>query len=250
MASTRLLIAAIATVQLGCVLLVESSPTGDQFSTACAVADPTSACGACMTQKCGAELSSCCGDATCRSALTEIDQCAEAGTCIVDTTSSFAAALVKCVDQQCTACNAEPATPTNGAKIACFVSSAGDSCNCSAGSQNATRCDLTTVPNAVCCADLDYPTSSYSSCTCATVTCMTYGSDCDCSAGSVGNTSTCDTNIGGACCVSSAGGFCSCGSALTSCPSNELAVTDCATPASVGCSTTKKRVNNCSPTAN
>jgi len=241
--SVRLLIAATAVAHVGCILLVDSSPTGDQFSTACGVSDGATACGSCMTQNCANELTACCADTSCRSVLSAIDACADAGTCIVDTTNAAAAALVKCVDG-CSACSAMPATPLDaGTAIACYTDT--HSCNCSAGSsQNATRCDLTTVPNAVCCADLDYPAAN-TSCSCAQVRCdLSVTGDCMCSTSASGNTTTCNS---GTCCANY--GFCTCDQS-TSCSTYTSPVSTCGVPSSISCLSSQKRVNNCSPTAN
>ena len=246
--SMRLLIAATAVAHVGCILLVDGSPTGDQFSTTCGVADEASACGSCMTQSCASQLTACCADADCRKVLSAIDTCADAGTCLVDTTNAAAAALVKCVDG-CSACNAEPATPFDGGlPIACYLD-APYSCNCSAGSsQNATRCDLTTVPNAICCADIGYPKDPNTYCACATIKCESYSTgDCTCSTVSSGNATQCNS-AWGTCCAND--GFCDCSPSSTGCSSFTIAVNDCNLRASVGCSSSQRPVNNCSPTAN
>ncbi len=238
------------TFEASCLLLVDQSPSGDQFSQACGLANATTTCGACMTQSCAAELTACCGDVTCRGVLAQVDQCAEAGTCVFDMTLASASALGKCIDSKCPACSAEPASAFDGGgQTYCSVGSSQTSCSCTNGYglSNATRCDVTTVPNAVCCADKSWP-SAGTSCTCGTVQCeaFTTSGDCSCSPSSVGNAQHCNTSFDGVCCTSD--GFCNCSSTATDCGS-QPSVGDCSTPDAVGCSTGQVRVNNCSPSA-
>jgi len=246
-ARTLAVVALAAAFEASCIFLVDQSPSGDQFTQACGLASATTTCGACMTQSCAAELTACCTDTTCRDVLAQVDQCAEAGACVFDMSSAAAAALGKCIDAKCTACSAEPANAFDGGQVYCGFGSSTTSCQCSSGEgfTNATRCDVTSMPNAICCADTIWPNAG-SSCTCSSVTCTSYGDSCTCGPNEPGNAS-CNTNVG-ICCANQ--GFCSCDSAATQCSSGTTSVSDCSLPDVVGCGTSQVRVNNCSATAN
>jgi hypothetical protein len=232
-----------------CILFVDSSPTGDQFSQTCGIANPTTACGMCMTNTCAAQLTACCGDPSCRTALGDVDECSEAGSCIFDMTSTTGASLGQCINT-CTSCNAEPATVIEaGAQIECTTDTANQDCDCISGlgESNTSRCDVTTFSNAFCCADNTWPAAG-TSCSCSPVGCTAYtAGNCTCGAAlSSNNTSSCNSGVGLCCGLD---GTCSCDPNANTCDDlgGGTQVLDCTLATHIGCSQGQHPVSNCSP---
>ncbi len=241
--SARLgLLMLIASAGAGCVLIVDHSPSGDSFSSTCAVADPSTTCGTCIDNACGAQLDACCADTTCRTVLSSVDSCSEAGSCIVDTTGTAASALESCIAVQCPSCQVLPATVYD-AGIYCSDDLTMGWCQCSTESilgQATTRCDQTTIPGGICCADQTWPSSG--TCTCGTISCSSQTDSCSCSF-NLGITSiSCNQSGGGFCCATAYD--CTCGS--TPCDSNATPVSDCDVPSSIACPSGQHVISNCS----
>jgi len=238
----RVVVVAAALAATQCVLLVDQSPSGDQFSTQCAVADPTSACGHCLTAQCSDEIASCCGDEACRFALSAIDTCSDAGTCLFDM-SGAAGAVGQCIQTKCNGvCDAVDAGQSEGGgNVECFVSDHFCSCDNSFGT-NGTTCDVATHTNSVCCADLEWPTGTDTLCECDQIGCSDDGVACDCQPqSSVGDTTSCNTSAWGVCCLSQ--NYCSCG---IDCNSAQTPVEDCTKASLYQCASGRRVVPSCS----
>jgi hypothetical protein len=233
---------AFATFGVGCIAFVDQSPTGDQFSTTCALGDSTTACGTCIASSCADQMTACCGDRGCRSVLTDVDECASQGTCVLDETNSAASALGTCIENSCfPTCKAYAGTPTAGAQVSCQAETT--SCSCDVGLDiGSDRCDVTTVPNAICCADMQWP-SDYTNCNCYEVKCDAYSSgDCMCGTFASGNVA-CSRAAGYPYCCSD-GSSCTCGT--SPCNTSEYPVLRCDVADAITCGSGYQQVNNCS----
>jgi hypothetical protein len=241
---------------VGCILFVnEGTPDGDQFSTMCALLDSTSACGACVASSCANQITACCADTTCKSALSQFDTCADAGICTVDLSSATASALASCMNSTCSACDVVPESGDGSAPgtvdVNCGAVAGFGYCSCEADEPGSKpyRCDQTSIPNSVCCADDNYPTNG--SCSCMPIKCdENIGpGGCSCSPDQEGNVSSCDISDG-PCCMDE-DGTCTCE------PDNDEAcdqfstpVDDCTLAKNVGCSSSQKWYTSCSLEAN
>lgn len=255
MRSIHIALAGFVALQVGCILVVnESTPNGDQFGTTCQLLDTTSPCGACIEQQCSAQVTACCTDATCKDALKQFDTCADdAGTCSVDVSTSAANTLGTCINSKCTMCDvvAQGDGGTTTVDVACSTNAPLGYCFCDGNSPGSklSRCDPTTVPNSICCADNNYPTSG--TCTCSTIKCeQEIGVGCSCSPSANGNEKTCAEPADGTCCRNDNNGFCTCNNDGTPCDQFTTEVGNCDTPASVQCSSSQVWVTSCSPGVN
>ncbi|HEY1954302.1 MAG TPA: hypothetical protein VGH28_01790 [Polyangiaceae bacterium] len=238
---------AFATFTASCILFVDRSPTGDSFATTCALADQTSACGACAAQSCASELSACCGSSGCRSQLPQFDQCADAGTCLVDESDPTTKTLAQCLDAQCpSVCAAGGATTSDGggSNVGCVLDQANGSCSCETFiGANQTRCDTTTIPNGICCADVNWPAEG-TSCDCEPVKCDSQIDGCMCSTSGSGKLASCGQGFG-PCCASDT--FCTCSSDnAPGCDQFSTPVSSCDVASVITCDNAQVQVNNCS----
>jgi hypothetical protein len=222
----------------GCILLADSSNGG--LGTTCHLSSETATCGACIVKSCQAQVNACCGDATCRTSMSTVDDCAQTGKCALDTTSGAPSKLATCVTESCatpcTLVSADAAVPPKylSTCTSTYVSGKPE-CFCSpppTGSPgNSVQCDRTSFTNSVCCGDALYPRPS-TNCTCVTAGCDTTGTGCSCSLYSTGIDSTC---TGLVCCQHAITGDCECfNDSSMSCSSSDTQVTSCAAK-DVGC---------------
>ena len=231
----------------GCILLVDSSPSGDQFSSTCTLlGDAATSCATCISQTCGTAFQACCADTSCRPMLGQLDQCADGGSCMPTAAGDAGGALATCVTSMCaTACNQTP-PPPDGPPMGydCYSDNIAESCSCTYNTVPTTvPCGASSFPNALCCQDKSYPTGNSSSCGCAAVTCSDFGSGCTCAPNNGGMSgTTCDTNTYTTCCAS--GTTCLCGNDI-SCTSSQTQVFDCASLSNFSCSSTQLATSNC-----
>ena len=123
----------------------------------------------------------------------------------------------------------------------CSTDSSGCSCYAYSGSGNGTRCSAVSVPNALCCASSDWPSSGQ--CRCEHFGCGA-GDYCSCYLGdSTGTATSCEAASGGICCLTSSNN-CSCSTNQTSCYSGTQ-VSSCSL-GTVRCAATELQVTSCS----
>jgi len=234
---------------VGCIALVnESTPNGDQFSTTCTLLDTTSACGTCVASSCANQVTACCDDATCKTQLSQFDTCADAGFCTVDTSNEATSALATCMNSSCKDCSAE--AQGDGSAPGTVDVSCGavlDYCNCESASPGSKpfRCDNQSVPNSICCGDVNYPSSG--SCSCMPVKCeqLIGTGGCECSPYESGDVSSCNS-ADGVCCIDIDTGTCSCDPTIEQCDQFGTPVDDCAVAANIGCESSQKAFKSCS----
>jgi hypothetical protein len=226
-----------------CILLVDSSPTGDQFSTTCSLLASASPCATCVAQMCGTELDACCADPACRPMLGQVDSCAEAGLCSFDAGEDASSTLASCVTTKC-ATTCVSTTPPDGPSeaIDCSLDSIDEDCSCTLGTGNSQACNTGLFAPAVCCAASGWPSSG--GCACGAVQCQasTDGTSCSCVFDTdVTSPVTCDELDYGTCCIGPAG--CSCYSDVP-CTGSETEVSSCNT-ATYTCASGDKSVSDC-----
>lgn len=258
----------------GCALLVGGS--GGLETTACHFQGESTPCGRCVAEQCQSKVNDCCLDSNCDENLGYLDGCAASGdiqSCTVLGSGSFLTgsasfrALSMCVTSKCSACGVDlfdsgipgvdsgsPDADSDGAVtyISCDVLN-GNDCFCvlSTGTPRATPdCSTSTVPNAMCCADVGWPEPGVGSlqpqCDCETIGCTNEGTtDCFCQADieatANGDAFTCGSGWGR--CCATAGDYCTC--LAGECGGYEDEVSAC-TPAAIGCPKGKFAVTSCS----
>ncbi len=241
---------ASAVTLFGCVLLVgESTPNGDQFSSTCTLLDTTSACGACVAASCSNLVTACCTDDTCKNVLKQFDTCADAGTCTVDLSSTAASNLATCIHGSCTMCvvtNLASDGGGNTTSVNCDNEPELDECYCQGGEPGSpiVPCNTSTVTDAVCCADSLYPNSG--NCSCTTLRCSGDSTSCMCSTSADTNFTACNTGGFTRCCMFTGSAFCSCDNDDTECGEDTVSVTDCYQPQNVQCGSNQTWVTGCS----
>jgi hypothetical protein len=138
------------------------------------------------------------------------------------------------------------AAPSKSYRTDCFASS--DYCSCTYGGStgsSSTRCDSTSIHNAVCCGDVSWPDKNLS-CTCRAFTCKklngTAAESCECDTNGSGNLDSCTDTV---CCAYNDLSTCRCGSSI-SCDSFETQVTRCE-PLVINCTgSSQARTSACS----
>jgi hypothetical protein len=253
MLGLRLLSFLAVVAATGCVLLIDDAPS---LGRTCTIANQTSACGSCIVQNCQAQLDACCGDVDCRPALDAVDTCSNTGKCAVDLTSKVTEGkLGQCMQTSCAAaCTVGSTHYLSSCTVGIYsYGSQNNECTCS-GSATATNvgCDMTTFPNAVCCADVNYPAQG-KGCTCVEVGCKGTADGCACAPSNStyypGDAlKTCDGVPHNVCCYSSSDRACRCYDTKTTCDKYlEVEVTGCDVVGvgKVACQT-RTRVANCS----
>jgi hypothetical protein len=229
-----------------CILVVhdDSGKLGDRCHFA---GDTTTACGVCIAHACQKNVDACCASKSCRDdsvftitkVLDLLDQCStgqSSYSCRMPTLvteSSTEGAVFSCIQS---ACATECATGGDGgtfsdggagdgssgttSRTRCTASSS-DSCSCYGdGPFNDTPCDITTIKNSLCCADLGWPGSGLR-CSCDRWECRTTSTGCECSSTTSGPSTSC---TGSYCCRSSS--YCRCGN--TPCSTSDDEVSSCA----------------------
>ena len=177
--------------------------------------------------------------------LSELDQCADGGTCTLAAQGDAGAPLGACVTSSCPSCSGTTVSDGGPAKgYDCYSDGVGSTCSCSYDTiPNQTPCDTSTFgPTTICCADPGYPTSGH--CDCAAITCSIIDSTlCNCSLGNGGQrNTTCDQSYG-TCCLDSAGTICEC-LGNGSCSTGTLE-SSCSAIGTFSCASTKVSVSTC-----
>jgi len=242
---------------MSCVLFVEPAP---DLNDTCHFAGEYATCGSCLASQCRAFVDRCCSDGACRNEVADIDGCATSGgaacraVAFPSSKSVASDQLAACLLDTCDAACGTPSMlgapgETPAAATTCTVPSNGTSCRCTAAATggDSTTCASSTIPNALCCADLDWPLAG-TRCDCRTVACETTesGKGCRCSRTSSGPLTSCST--GGSCCMG--GGSCECGGATNLCAllpgtGGYAGVAQCGR-STVSCGSTAKAVSRCS----
>lgn len=248
-------LAAVIVAANGCVLVVGSSSFG---GTCHFQGDTTSPCGECIAKSCQAAVNSCCNDHACSGVLSSLDRCGLTSVCTLDDpsggSSGTADALRACVASSCNGVCVAFSTGgdaggggreggTGGSGSATCDQIGTDDCYCSyagPGAGNGTVCGPTSVENAVCCGDIDWPDRELH-CSCQRFACAaTTNGGCDCYVGKSGNLDSC---TGDYCCAF--GGSCQCGP--DPCSSVDTQVPSC-TADVAGCSgSSEQRKASCAP---
>lgn len=234
----------VAAALPSCILLVDSSPTGDQFSSTCGLLASASPCATCVTGMCGSELDACCADTACRPMLSQVDSCAEAGICSFDAGEDASSTLASCIATMCatTCLTNEPAPDGPSQGVDCTIDNIDELCSCTLGTGNGQSCNTSTFEPAVCCAAIGWPASG--GCACGAVQCeaSTDGTSCSCVFDTtVASPVTCDELDYGTCCIGPGG--CSCYSSVP-CTGSEMEVDSCNT-ATYTCASGDRAVSDC-----
>ena len=229
----------------GCILLVDSSPTGDVFATTCGFAHSDTACGQCIASSCQSAIDACCKDATCQQHLGALDTCA-GGDCTA-LENDLAVALRPVGDCVMPACAAACAFTYADSTNCTTGPGPGVTCHCTIPQQgapaNTTKCGP--PKGGLCCATTGWPAGT-TTCSCVAPVCSTYANGCACES-SPQNTSPTfyvSSCTSAHCCLRTDG---SCFCSTDSCFSDEIDVGTTCTPADVTCSTPQElRVPRCS----
>jgi len=258
----------VSALGASCVLFIE--PATDLGGT-CHFSGETATCGSCLVRACRAVVNQCCADGLCRGQVGDLDACAtNGGAACSPIVSPFAPspasdALASCLLQQCDKdCGSVSTLPTpvtpggpgtpvpnTATSTSCDKDSTSKSCACEIPSvtapANTLGCSPTSVSNALCCADLDWPLGG-TRCDCKTVACATTngGGGCKCTTFGEGPLTSCST--GGGCC--SIGGSCECGANPNLCSlapgtAGLNSVSSCGRT-TIGCGTNRKAIARCS----
>jgi hypothetical protein len=232
----------VAVASLRCVLVVPSGEAGRSCRFA---GDQTTRCGQCILAHCQDAVNACCDSPSCAAHLDTLDACGGGGSCdgLV-----VAPAVASCVSTSCSdACG----VPDGGLKVVdasphtyqsdCSAFGS-DGCMCNgAGTPNGFRCDTTTVTEAVCCADVNYPLKN-NSCTCEVFVCDPSSGGAFCSP-SITDTGT-HSWSGTGCCSSAS--LCACNAQYPSCGGTDETPVDTCNAAVARCRVDQRRVDSCS----
>ncbi len=228
---SRVAAAALVAIAAGCVLVVSPDEYGDR----CRFTGETSQCGACLVERCRAEIDSACGD---EATLAAVESCAGARDCAAITAPATNGPVSSCLATRCGAvCKtlAGP-SPTRCREPATGV---GATCTCThAGPTNDTICDAKVYPSTICCAPAGWPADGLT-CACEAVACVGTSDGCSCGlSGSTPENSTCRT---GFCCADQEG----CRCRAQPCYDFETPVSSCSIDV-VACKRGQVRVESCS----
>jgi hypothetical protein len=229
----------------GCILFVNDDPSN--LGPTCDFQGQDTACGKCVLSACSAQLDACCIDSTCKSSLSDLDDCvgnADPGGC--QDLSGSAPTLGACIQSACASCNlGDGGGGADGSTGSTNCSKTGDSCFCTVGSldepPNGVVCTPATVAPGLCCADYGWPKATDAQCTCEPFSCTPDSTGAICSLTS--NSTQTTSWSGGACC--GLGTDCICDSTTDSCPGTEQQYYAC-TVAAITCDSSQVSVSSCS----
>lgn len=172
-------------VLVGCVLVVSPETYGDH----CKLAVETTACGACLRDRCESPIDACCSDSGCGGgALSEADRCAQglAGACEAlaqrrTSPSRFDRELGSCA---ASACGAVCRTFTGVSETTCGEPAEGRGATCAckaagAAAANDFECSPASYPGTVCCAPRSWPGEGQE-CSCRPLGCSATSEGCYC----------------------------------------------------------------------
>ncbi len=248
---TSRLLAILSIVSLSaCILLVD---TGTDLGGTCHIRGEATACGACLSTKCRAELDACCGDGTCAILLNTLDSCVadfSQPTCTLFSTKLPVATTTTDRLRSCAADCAPICDATHGGSSGSSGASGGgpyvtgcssfiaSECDCSGDlAANGTTCSSDSIGAGVCCADYGWPNKGLS-CSCKAYRCKATGADsCTCGTSVSGPDSTCN---GTHCCIFE--GWCDC--SAKACDTSSKPVASC-TKATATCPS-GRAVTSCS----
>ena len=238
----------IALLTTSCVLVVSPKRYGDHCVF---VGATTSQCGACLAQRCRAEIDTACTDEV---TLAAVESCADKLDCTALATPAVARTPVAtCL---ATRCGAVCRSLTGASLTSCTEPSLseGHACKCTGGAAtNDFVCDPNAYPDTICCAPATGWPAEGVACTCAPLACTDTKDGCACRLTTIAPSNpTCGggggADAGGACCVDQE--TCSC--RATDCYDFETRVAHCgvdtigAAQPSRGCANGQVRVERCS----
>ena len=230
-----------------CVLVVSPETYGEH----CRFAAETTACGACLRERCENAIDACCSDTAC-GAMPDVDRCArgESGACEALGARGNASGAPERDTGSCAAtqCAAVCRTFTGASTTTCTEppSGRGATCSCkTAGTMAANdfECSPAAFVGTVCCAAPSWPAEGQE-CTCRPLGCSTTPEGCFCQLAFTPQTSqTCE---GTTCCQEDDGDQCAC---RARCFDREHQVPRCAAlpiETGAGCKNGQVRVDSCS----
>lgn len=239
----RIVIASLAMLVGGCILLVSPESGGDH----CRFEGEDSTCGSCVKLRCQESVDRAC-DARRDGTLANLDGCTSArdGRCAAlatDTSSPEAAALASCVSAACPgACAPAPGKTTTR----CVPEPFGDGRQCSctlAAPANSFVCAEAVLKDTICCAPAGWPGAGLA-CSCLPLGCAPNPDGCSCFPTTYRPES--EVCTGQICCATST--TCRCGTRPCSAPSGERRVDRCSI-AELGCAQGQERVASCTITS-
>ncbi len=216
--TSRLLLAASVGGLSACILFVDA---GTDLGGTCHLRGEGTACGACISTRCRAQLDACCGDGDCAPILNTLDSCvgdySQPACALVSTKLPVVTSAMDRV-RDCAADCAATCNATSGSSSGASGASSGGTyatscssfiqseCDCSGNlAPNGVTCSSDSIGAGVCCADYGWPNKGLS-CTCKAYRCKDTADGCTCGTSTSGPNQTCD---GVHCCIFE--GWCSCG---------------------------------------
>lgn len=229
--------ALVGPLLVSCILVV--SP--ERFGDTCRFSGRDTQCGACIADRCQAQIDDCCRDAACEGTLHAIESCAGHGgeTCSAIGRDAGGFAVARCAAESCGAvCVARQGTSQTSCKVPLLGESAACLCRDTATGGNDFVCNAAAFPQTVCCAPDGWPAVGLE-CGCRAIECNPTTDGCFClTVDSDPRLRECSGLI---CCAQN--DSCSCGT--RACFAFQTRVPSC-NLAAIGCKPGQIRVDSCS----